>query len=154
MPASELDIINKKFNRIEKHLGEETALQLEKLLKKLVSTTLINWYNDYDPKSYQRTENLMNTLSRTYASGKGNIISFVVDSGNMSKYPSWSGRKFVAPSLVFNDAIILGDHGYGYWFRKQTAPSPFSIIEADIVNGFNGQLNEIVNNKILEILNK
>ena len=48
----------KKLDRIENHIAEEVAPQANELLKESVRYSLIDWYNDYTPQSYERTYNL------------------------------------------------------------------------------------------------
>ena len=63
--ANGLDDLIKKLDRIENHLAEEIAPEVNKLLKESVRFSLIDWYNDYKPQFYERTRNFMNVLENT-----------------------------------------------------------------------------------------
>ena len=69
----------KKLDRIENHIAEEVAPQANELLKESVRYSLIDWYNDYTPQSYERTYNFMKILDSTRTRGKGNVLRFSVD---------------------------------------------------------------------------
>ena len=70
----------KKLDRIENHIAEEIAPQANELLKESVRYSLIDWYNDYTPQSYERTYNFMKILDSTKTRGRGNVLRFSVDS--------------------------------------------------------------------------
>ena len=76
----------KKLDRIENHIAEEVAPQANELLKESVRYSLIDWYNDYTPQSYERTYNFMKILDSTRTRGKGNVLRFSVNSGAMDNY--------------------------------------------------------------------
>ena len=82
----------KKLDRIENHIAEEVAPQANELLKESVRYSLIDWYNDYTPQSYERTYNFMKILDSTKTRGKGNILHFSVDSSAMDSYAGWFGQ--------------------------------------------------------------
>ena len=65
MAKNGLDDLIKKLDRIENHLAEEIAPEVNELLKESVRFSLIDWYNDYDPEDYKRTYNFMNILNNT-----------------------------------------------------------------------------------------
>ena len=75
MAKNGLDDLIKKLDRIENHLAEEIAPEVNELLKESVRFSLIDWYNDYDPEDYKRTYNFMNISNNTKTSGKGNLIT-------------------------------------------------------------------------------
>lgn len=66
----------KKLDRIENHIAEEVAPQANELLKESVRYSLIDWYNDYTPQSYERTYSFMKILDSTRTRGRGNILHF------------------------------------------------------------------------------
>ena len=80
----------KKLDRIENHIAEEVAPQANELLKESVRYSLIDWYNDYTPQSYERTYKFMKILDSTRTRGKGNVLRFSVDSGAMDSYVGWN----------------------------------------------------------------
>ena len=91
----------KKLDRIENHIAEEVAPQANELLKESVRYSLIDWYNDYTPQSYERTYNFMKILDSTKTRGKGNVLRFSVDSGAMDSYVGWFGQS-LQPSTAFD----------------------------------------------------
>lgn len=104
----------KKLDRIENHIAEEVAPQANELLKESVRYSLIDWYNDYTPQSYERTYNFMKILDSTKTRGKGNVLRFSVDSGAMDSYVGWFGQS-LQPSTAFDYMFMDGEHGHGKW---------------------------------------
>lgn len=143
----------KKMDRIENHIAEEIAPQANNLLKESVSYSLIDWYNDYEPKSYERTYNFMKILERTRTSGKGNILTFSVDSSAMIPYQGFNKRKPLNTGTAFDYMFMNGEHGHGRWMMHKSIP-PYMYVERDIGSSFDGRLNKIINKKIDEILRK
>ncbi|MBQ4523313.1 MAG: hypothetical protein IJA10_10240 [Lachnospiraceae bacterium] len=152
MAKNDLDDLIKKLDRIENHLGEEIAPAVNKLLKESVVRSLVDWYNDYDPKYYKRTNNFMNVIANTRASGKKNIIVMTVDSGCMDLYPGFFGQS-LQPSTAFDYMFMNGEHGHGYWMMHQSIP-PYMYVEDDIYDGFGGRINKIMNSTIEKILKR
>lgn len=142
----------KKLGRIENHLAEEVAPQANELLKESVRFSLVDWYNDYTPQSYERTYNFMKILDNTKTRGERNILSFIVDSGSMDSYPGFYGNS-LQPSTAFDFMFMNGEHGHGKWMMHRSLP-PYMYVERDIESGFGGRLDKIVNNRIEEILRK
>ena len=142
----------KKLDRIENHIAEEVAPQANKLLKESVRYSLIDWYNDYTPQSYERTYNFMKILDSTRTRGKGNVLRFSVDSGAMDSYVGWLGQS-LQPSTAFDYMFMDGEHGNGKWMKHQSLP-PYMYVERDIESGFDGRLDKIINNRIEQILRK
>lgn len=167
MANNGLDDLIKKLDRIENHLSEEIAPEVNELLKESVRFSLIDWYNDYDPQDYQRTYNFMNILNNTRTIGKGNLITMYVDSGSMSNYPGWNGYGYgnsytigksekysnqkLNASIAFDFMFMNGEHGHGKWMMHQSL-SPYMYVDADIRDGFGGRINKVINNKIEKIL--
>lgn len=142
----------KKLDRIENHLAEEVAPQANELLKESVRFALIDWYNDYEPDSYKRTYNFMKILDSTKTRGRGNILSFCIDSGSMDSYPGFWGQP-LRPSKAFDYMFMNGEHGHGVWMMHQSLP-PYVYVERDIESGFGGRLDDIINKRIDKILRK
>lgn len=149
--ANTLEDLEYKLNRIQNHLAEEIAPQVNNLLKESVAHSLIDWYNDYEPKIYQRTNNFMNILNNTRTSGKGNLLILTVDSDGMNSYPSFFGGNSLQPSIAFDFMFIDGEHGHGRWMMYRSLP-PYMYVDRDISNAFNGRINQIMNNTIVKIL--
>ena len=142
----------KKLDRIENHLAEEVAPQANELLKESVRFSLVDWYNDYTPQSYERTYNFMKVLDNTKTRGKRNILSFIVDSGSMNSYSGFYDNS-LQPSTAFDFMFMNGEHGHGKWTMHRSLP-PYMYVERDIESGFGGRLDKIINNRIEEILRK
>lgn len=167
--AKGLDDLIQKLNRIENHLAEEIAPQINGLLKESVHQSLIDWYNDYPNGDYVRTQNLMSIVRSAKTSGKGNALRLSVDSGYMSNYTGWNGGIYsntysipnngietykgqrLNASIAFDFMFMNGEHGHGKWFKYQSIP-PYLSVNSDITNMFNGQANVIINNTIGKIL--
>ena len=160
MNSNELDDLIKKLDRIENHLAEEVAPDVNKLLQESVRFSLVDWYNDYDPAMYERTYNFMNILHRTRTSGRGNIITMSIDSGDMDSYkgfdiPPYSTYKkqTLQPSTAFDFMFMNGEHGHGRWMMHRSIP-PYIYVDADIQDGFGGRINKVINNRIEKILKR
>lgn len=150
----------KKLDRIENHLAEEVAPQANELLKESVRFSLVDWYNDYTPQSYERTYNFMKILDNTKTRGKRNVLSFIVDSGSMNSYSGFYGNS-LQPSTAFDFMFMNGEHGHDkkgfegkhHWMMHRSLP-PYMYVKRDIESGFGGRLDKIINNRIEEILRK
>jgi hypothetical protein len=167
--ANGLDDLIKKLDRLENHLAEEVAPEVNKLFKESVEYSLINYYNSYDPENYQRTFNFMNgVLDSARTSGKGNVLTMSVNSGLMDNYNGWSGNapfgssyfinRKTSPgsnqlnaSIAFDFFFMNGEHGHGRWWKKNSVP-PYVHVNADIMSGFGKRVDKIMNNKIKQIL--
>lgn len=160
MAKNGLDDLIKKFDRIENHLAEEIAPDVNELLKESVRFSLIDWYNDYDPTMYERTYNFMRILDRTRTSGKGNLLTMFVDSGDMHDYkgfkiPPYEGfdSKTLRANSAFDFFFMNGEHGHGRWMMHQSI-SPYMFVDADIRDGFGGRINNVINKGIERILKR
>lgn len=152
MAKNGLDDLIKKFNRIENHLAEEIAPDVNELLKESVRFSLIDWYNDYTPQSYERSYNFMRILDNTKTSGKGNLLTMFIDSGSMNSYPGYWGNS-LQPSTAFDFFFMNGEHGHGEWMMHKSIP-PYMYVDADIHDGFGGYINKIIDNAIIRILKR
>lgn len=143
------DDIRKKINRVSR-IAEEIAPQANELLKYSVVKSVMDWYDDYEPNVYRRTYNFMNNISYR-VSGKKNILTFIVDSGNMRDYKSFfDPRDSLTPAKAFDLMFMDGKHGQGRYLMRQSIP-PYMFVEQDIEDGWNGQLDKIINKKLDEI---
>lgn len=143
----------RKLDRIENHIAEEVAPQVNELLKESVRYSLIDWYNDYEPRAYERTYNFMKILDDTRTSGRKNILTMSIGSSAMNSYPSFFGGNSLQPSTAFDFMFMNGEHGHGRYMMHRSLP-PYMYVDRDISTGWNGRLDKIVNNKIEEILRK
>jgi hypothetical protein len=133
-------------------MAEEVAPDVNKLFKESVRYSMVDYYNDYDPLVYQRTYNFMNgVIDSARTSGKGNILTMSVDSGLMSSYPSWIGDNKLQPSTAFDFFFMNGEHGHGKWLMKRSLP-PQMYVDADVSDGFGGQIYKIISKTIYRIL--
>lgn len=145
--------LKKKLDRIENHIAEEVTPQVNELLKESVRYSLIDWYNDYEPKTYERTYNFMQILDDTRTSGKKNVLTMSIGSSAMNSYPSFFGGKSLQPSTAFDFMFMNGEHGHGRYMMHRSLP-PYMYVDRDISTGWDGRLDKIVNKKIEEILRK
>lgn len=150
----------KKLDRIQNHMAEEVAPQVNELLKESVRYSLIDWYNDYEPNMYKRTYNFMKILDSIRTSGKGNILTLSVDSSAMNPYqgfdePPYKGyeKQLLNTGTAFDYMFMNGEHGHGHWMMHRSIP-PYMYVERDIESGFNGRLDKIINKRVDEILRK
>lgn len=150
MSDKSLEQMIHNLNRIENHLAEEVAPKVNELLKESVRYALVDWYNDYDPQSYERTYNFMKILDNTKTSGKGNLLVMTVDSGSMSNYPGWMGQK-LQPSTAFDYFFMNGEHGNGELLKHVSIP-PYMYVDADISSGFDGRINKIIDETVDKIM--
>lgn len=152
MAKNDLNDLIKKLDRIENHLGEEIAPAVNRLLQESVARSLVDWYNDYDPEYYKRTNNFMSVMTNTRTSGNGNLITMTVDSGSMNSYPGFFGQS-LQPSTAFDFMFMNGEHGHGRWMMHQSIP-PYMYVEDDIYDGFGGRINKVINSTIERILKR
>jgi hypothetical protein len=151
MSGNLTDDWNKQLIDLKEHIAEKIAPEVNKLFKESVSYSLVDYYNDYNPQAYQRTNNFMNVLKSARTSGKGNVITMSVDSGYMNSYPSWIGGNKLQPSTAFDFFFMGGEHGHGRWMMKQSLP-PYMYVDADIESGFGGRIDKIIDKEVDKIL--
>ncbi len=152
MAKNDLNDLIKKLDRVQNHLGEEIAPAVNELLNESVYRSLIDWYNDYDPEDYERTNNFMRILESTRTSAKGNLITMTVDSDSMNSYPGFFNQS-LQPSTAFDFMFMNGEHGHGHWMMHQSTPS-YLYVESEIYSGFKGKVNKVINNTIERILKR
>lgn len=158
MAKNGLDDLIKKLDRIENHLAEEIAPDINGLLKESVRFSLVDWYNDYEPNMYKRTYNFMKILDNTKTIGKGNLLTMFVDSESMNSYTGFDippyptyEKKILYPSAAFDFFFMNGEHGHGRWMVHRSIP-PYMYVDADIHDGFGGRINKVIDNAIEKIL--
>ena len=74
------DELIKKAEKINKQLAKEVAPEINKLFKESVYDSLIQWYSEYSPNMYQRTNNFMNVYNSAYTHENRNILTMHVES--------------------------------------------------------------------------
>lgn len=152
------DFILKDVKQVEKQLAKEVAPEINKLFKESVYDSLIQWYNEYSPNIYQRTNNFMNVYKSANTLCRGNILTMRVDSSFMNDYlgfdippyPSYE-RQTLYANTAFDFMFMNGEHGHGRWMMHQSIP-PFDRVDKDFRNGFGGKVQKIINGKAKEIL--
>ena len=152
------DFILKDVKQVEKQLAKEVAPEINKLFKESVYDSLIQWYSEYSPNIYQRTNNFMNVYKSANTLCRGNILTMRVDSSLMNDYlgfdippyPSYE-RQTLYANTAFDFMFMNGEHGHGRWMMHQSIP-PFDRVDKDFRNGFGGKVQKIINGKAKEIL--
>ena len=152
------DFILKDVKQVEKQLAKEVAPEINKLFKESVYDSLIQWYSEYSPNIYQRTNNFMNVYKSANTLCRGNILTMMVDSSFMNDYlgfdippyPSYE-RQTLYANTAFDFMFMNGEHGHGRWMMHQSIP-PFDRVDKDFRNGFGGKVQKIINGKAKEIL--
>lgn len=147
-----IDNLIEKLDRVENHLAEEIAPEVNKLFQESVRYSLVDYYNDYDPRSYHRIYNFMGGIvNSAKTSGAGNVITMSVSSELMNPYPSWTGKKNFPSDTAFDSFFMGGEHGHGKWMMKCSLP-PYMYVDADISDGFGGRANQIMTKVISRVL--
>ena len=152
------DFILKDVKQVEKQLAKEVAPEINKLFKESVYDSLIQWYSEYSPNIYQRTNNFMNVYKSANTLCRGNILTMRVDSSLMNDYlgfdippyPSYE-RQTLYANTALDFMFMNGEHGHGRWMMHQSIP-PFDRVDKDFRNGFGGKVQKIINGKAKEIL--
>lgn len=152
------DFILKNVKQVEKQLAKEVTPEINKLFKESVYDSLIQWYSEYAPNIYQRTNNFMNVYKSANTLCRGNILTMRVDSSFMNDYlgfdiPPYSSyeRQTLYANTAFDFMFMNGEHGHGRWMMHQSIP-PFDRVDRDFRNGFGGKVQKIINGKAKEIL--
>ena len=142
----------------ESQLAKEIVPEINKQFKFSLYDSLVEWYRDYNPSMYERTNNFLCIYETAKTTSNGNILMMQVDSSMMNYYPGFEippyptyERHALSPKTAFDFMFISGMHGYGRWMMKQSVP-PFFNVEQSINNGFNGMVQKIINDKLRKIL--
>lgn len=144
------DFILKDVKQAEKQLVKEVAPEINKLFKESVYNSLIQWYRDYSPKSYERTNNFLNVYQSAKTTVRGNVLNLQANCFFMDAYPGWYNQPLNS-ATAFDYMFMDGEHGHGYWMMHQSTP-PYELIDRDFQSGFGGRVQKIINNKAKEIL--
>ena len=151
------DFILKDVKQVEKQLAKEVTPEINKLFKESVYDSLIQWYSEYSPNIYQRTNNFMNVYKSVNTSCRGNILTMRVDSSFMNDYlgfdippyPTYE-RQTLSADTAFDYMFMNGEHGHGRWMIYQSIP-PFDRVDRDFRTGFGGRVQKIIDNKAKEL---
>lgn len=87
------------------------------------------FYNDYDPKRYRRTYNLLNNSYQRYYKNNGRIVygGVRISSDDMFTYPYHS---WVTSAMVAGFSWMKGYHGHQA--VHITSPTPYEKLEQEI----------------------
>lgn len=138
-------MVLKDVKQKEQQLTRMAAPEIHKLFKESVYDSLIDWYSDYTPFYYSRTNNFMNIFQSAKTMVSGNLLIMQVDSSLMMDYAGWFGQMLDA-SAAFDFMFMNGEHGHGRWMMHQSIP-PFHIISKDFESGFEGRVQKIIDDK-------
>lgn len=144
-----ISMIMADIKKKEKQLAKEVAPEINQLFKESVRNSLIDWYNDYSPMTYERTNNFMNVYQSARTTVSGNILNLQADCFLMNTYPGWLGQPLNA-ATAFDYMFMNGEHGYGRWMMHQSIP-PFEIVDRDFQNGFGDRVQKIIDRKAKEL---
>ena len=151
-------IIMTDVKKKEKQLAKEVAPEINQLFKESVYDSLIDWYSDYMPMEYVRTQNFMNVYNSAYTSANGTILTLQVDSSRMNDYPGFDRppyptyeRQSLKAKTAFDFIFMNGEHGHGRWMMHQSI-SPFDRVDRDFRSGFGGRVQKIIDKRAKKIL--
>ena len=136
--------------KAEKQLAKEVAPEINNLFKESVYNSLIEWYRDYKPQSYERTNNFLNVYQSAKTTVNGNILNLQANCFLMDTYSGWFGQPLNI-ATAFDYMFMNGEHGHGRWMMHQSTP-PFEIVDRDFQTGFNGCVQKIINERAKKIL--
>lgn len=144
--------------KAEKKLTKEVAPEINELFKDSVRFSLLEWYENYDPKIYRRTSNFLSVYQTARTTSHNNILTMTVDSSLMNDYPGFDippyegyEKQVLYANAAFDFMFMEGEHGHGRWMVRRSIP-PFWVVDSDIQDGFNGRAQEIINKKAKKIL--
>lgn len=151
MANNNLNDLIGKLEHIKNHLAEEIAPEIEKLFKKSVKYSIVNFYNDYSPTLYERKYDLYNIEKSANVRGKRRTLTLSADSGYMQKHASCINDNYLQPSTLFEYAFMGGEHGHTP-FMMRKSKTPYSEVNADILSAFKGKAYKTIDNSIKKIL--
>lgn len=153
-------MVLKDINKLEKNLAKECAPKINKLFKESLNFAMVDWYNDYDPKRYNRTYNFMKVLNTAQTTGSGTTITMRVDSSAMSDYqgfdePPYRGYEKMSlnAGIAFDFFFRDGEHGHGNWMMHRSIP-PFMTVDRDVDDGFGNRVQDIISATMGSLLTK
>lgn len=153
-------MVLKDITKLEKNLAKECAPKINNLFKESLNFAMLDWYNDYDPKKYNRTYNFMKVLNTAKTTGSGTTITMQADSSSMSDYqgfdePPYRGyeKEPLPASLAFDFFFMNGEHGHGNWMMHRSIP-PFMTVNRDVDDGFGNRVQDIISATMGSLLTK
>ena len=139
-----LEELADKVRKAPSLITAKTADKLKPLFEQEVKRAVGNFYDAYQPKMYNRTDNFRNNAYTdsdwNFSGGDDATISIDMYGGAMSDYLQIWGNGIFDGRIVFNQAYVSGHHGGGYLLMATTAP-PHEAVSAYVNSGFNGQVN-------------
>ena len=137
-------ILKKKMAEAEKKIAEKAAPRINNLFKESVANAMVDYYDSYDPRVYERTNNFMSVYRTAETIGKGNVLTMTVNSDNMHSYPSmFENGKSLDPDIAYEYFFKNGEHGHGKWMMTKSIP-PELLIDRDIDDKFGGRAEKII----------
>lgn len=136
-----------QLNDLEKNIAKILSPHIEELFTNSVTKSLAEYYRHKEGAFYNNTYNFLNAVKSVNVVGTGNIITMTVSSEYMNDYPSFcgNGRKLYKET-AFDFFFKSGEHGHGEWaLYPPTFPTPYEIVNSDIMSGFNGRINKVFN---------
>lgn len=144
-------MVLENYKQKEQQLAKDAAPEINKLFKESVYDSLIDWYSDYTPFYYSRTNNFMNVFQSARTIVNGNLLTMQVDSNLMMDYEGWFGQTLNADT-AFDYMFMRGEHGHGRWMMYQSI-QPFYRVSRDFESGFGGRVQKIINDKAKKLFN-
>lgn len=139
-----------EIEKKEKELPKLIAPKINELLKESTQYGLLDWYNSYEPRMYNRTNNLLGVYSTAETTVNGNKITMKVDSSSMHDYPGFEIPPYegylqepLDAATGFDFMFMNGEHGHGRW-NMATTLSPYMYVDRDVADGFGGQAYDII----------
>lgn len=152
------DVIVTDLNDIQKNIGKEIQPEVQKLFETSVNRAMVDYYNGYGPRLYNRTNNLMSVTKTAETTASGDTIIMAVDSSSMHDYPGFEippyktyEKQPLPASVGFDFMFSGGEHGHGKWLMATSIP-PEMLITQDVEDEFGGQIQEIIDRKIKNLI--
>lgn len=113
---------------IENYISSRIPVAIEIVVEKIknvIEEVLASYYGEYDPRLYQRTGQLMNSV-RVEMSGKRGVV--YIDTGNWHHIlDEWSEED------ILNDAMLVGSHGGSPYATSQTPVWTTAMGSMDVI---------------------
>lgn len=121
------------------------AKEAAKGLTETAAYAIAEFYKDYTPRYYDRTEDLLNNSYRYYYKDNGRRVygGVRIDAEKMSPYMNnWNGGS-TAPEIIAESAWVHGWHGHSNVGISPMKPTPLEIV-----------MEKMIDEKFLSDLNK
>ena len=115
-------------------------------LTRTAESAIAEFYNDYEPKFYERTFDLRDNSYRRYFHDNGRRVygGVRISADKMQPYGNiWTGR-VVEPEIIVNGAWEHGWHGNPVFGVKPMSPTPLEIVRERMYDDkFISNLNDV-----------